>query len=143
MAKSKKICLSKVPNSKVIANNLPNSVNDTIAWNFRYVELNHPSLKCTYRDFLKYSKLIVERFEGKSIREIEREDSSNHYWNDNAQLSKDFIEIIKSKHIEQEQFFQLRMSSKFRIFGFVRGNIFNIVCFDFNHEVYKVHKKHT
>lgn len=59
MAKNKKICLSKVPNSKVIANNLPNSVNNTIVWNFRYVELNHPYMRSSGSKVLTINSLTV------------------------------------------------------------------------------------
>lgn len=96
-----------------------------------------------YAYFLKFAKDIVDKFEGKTIVEIEKTTNHTHKWYDSSLLDKEFQNILKNKHLEQEQIMQLALDSKTRIWGFVRGNIFHFLCMDFDHSIYKVLKKHT
>lgn len=114
-----------------------------IGWNFKYVELENNKFRCTYKDFLRHSNNIINRFEGKSILEISRLTEHSHQWSDITKIDPDLQKIIEQKHLEQDQLYQLQMNSTFRIWGIIRYNIFHIICFDYDHSGYKTKKKHT
>lgn len=114
-----------------------------IAWNFRYIEKDHPKYKCSFYDFIRSSENIVNRFEGKTIQEIERDSIHNHSWKESDKLDHEFTDILKKKHLDQEEIYQLHLNSATRLWGILRGNIFCIICFDKRHSIYKTQKKHT
>ena len=138
----------KVPNLQKIKNTkeVPQTKeirNYKVGWNFKYIETDHKKYRIKYAYFLIFAKDIVDRFEGKTIAEIEKTTNHTHKWYDSSVLDKEFQNILKNKHLEQEQIMQLALDSKTRIWGFVRGNIFHFLCMDFDHSIYKVLKKHT
>ena len=114
-----------------------------IGWNFGSVEWEHPKFHCTYKDFLKHSKKIIDSFEGKTLSEIENSSAHSHAWQGTDKLDKEFLKIIESKKLEQEQLFQLHLTGKRRLFGYITYNIFHVIAFDHDHTVYKVTKRHT
>lgn len=114
-----------------------------IAWNFKDVEWQHPDFHCTYRDFLERSKQIIDNFEGKTFAQIERDSKHSHGW-ETQKLAKDFQNLLKAKGLEQAVVYQLHITGKCRLFGYITdGNIFHVVAFDNEHKAYPVSKKHT
>ena len=118
MAKQKKVVSSIVPSKRVVD---PSVIRSTqpIAWNFKYVERYDKSFKIAVVDWLRLSRQIIDNFEGKTIPEIERSHKSNHNWQDTSKLSSTFKNILKTKHLEQEEIFQLNLNIKTRIWGFI------------------------
>ena len=119
MAKQKKVVSSIVPSKRVVD---PPVIRSTqpIAWNFKYVERDDKSFKIAVVDWLRLSRQIIDNFEGKTIPEIERSHKSNHNWQDTSKLSSTFKNILKTKHLEQEEIFQLNLNGKTRIWGFIK-----------------------
>lgn len=117
-----------------------------IAWNFKSVELEDPRFSCTVRQFLRYSKIIVDRFEGKTVDTIIQETRHHsHKWEfgEVRRLDPDLQKVLLKHGGEQQDFFQLDLGGKSRLWGFLRENVFCLICFDMEHEGYKVAKKHT
>ena len=119
MAKQKKVVSSIVPSKRVVD---PSVIRSTqpIAWNFKYVERDDKSFKIAVVDWLRLSRQIIDNFEGKTIPEIERSHKSNHNGQDTSKLSSTFKNILKTKHLEQEEIFQLNLNVKTRIWGFIK-----------------------
>ena len=114
-----------------------------IAWNFKDVEWENPDFHCTYRDFLERSKQIVDNFEGKTFAQIERDSKHSHGW-ETQKLAKNFQDLLKSKGLEQAEVYQLHITGKCRLLGYITdGNIFHVIAFDNEHKAYPVSKKHT
>ena len=85
-------------------------------WNFKYIEIDHKKYRIKYAYFLIFAKDIVDRFEGKTIAEIEKTTNHTHKWYDSSLLDKEFQNILKNKNLEQEQIMQLALDSKL-VFG--------------------------
>lgn len=141
--KNKKALLNFPSKTKKQIGVQPNFNTLPIGWNFKYVELENSIFRCSFKDFLKYSRDIVDRFEEKSLVDISQETDHSHSWDNATKLHPELQKIFKQKHIDQELIYQLQMNSKFRIWGFVRLNIFHVVCFDYEHKGYKTYKRHT
>ena len=151
MPKSKRLSIPAIKNIKTAGqqkhvgklNTTPKTTQFKIAWNFKDVEWEHPDFHCTYRDFLERSKQIVDNFEGKTFAQIERDSKHSHGW-ETQKLAKDFLNLLKSKGLEQVEVYQLHITGKCRLFGYITdGNIFHVIAFDNEHKAYPVSKKHT
>ncbi len=118
-----------------------------IAWNFHLLEFDHAYYGWTLRKLMVYVKKLVDRYEDKTISEIERASGNNHnhFWgnDDLKKLDPDLQKILSKKFKDQAQVFQFQLTSKVRVWGIVEGNIFNIVCLDEEHKGYKTKKKNT
>ena len=80
----------EVPQTKEIRNY-------KVGWNFKYIETDHKKYRIKYAYFLKFAKDIVDRFEGKTIAEIEKTTNHTHKWYDSSLLDKEFQNILNKQ----------------------------------------------
>ena len=114
-----------------------------IGWNFGKMDQTKSfEWRCTFKRLSKFKDRLIA-LEGKSFQQIEKEDKSNHAWEDTSNFNKEFLNAIEGKGVELIDLWQLRLGGDVRLFGTREKNIFIVRWLDMNHTVYKVDKKHT
>ena len=116
---------------------------DPIGWNFSLMdETSGLPWVCTYKKLAKYRQQLLS-LEGKSFLELEQDNKSNHCWESYDFFDNRAQEFLKNAKFDIGILWQLRLSSRTRIFGIRNKNIFKILWLDEQHQIYKVSKKNS
>lgn len=144
-AKKKLARLNKVNRIPKISNPDPDYFSAPIGWNFSMMDSDSGfPWSCTYSKLTRFRQSILS-IEGKSFKDIERENTSNHNWDDYDVLdararARDYL--LKHK-IDPGALWQIRLGAKVRLFGVRVHNIFKILWLDTEHQIYKTEKRNT
>ena len=128
----------------ILPDNSKDYLNKKPAWRFTYCDTNSKYNISQCKESL-FEKL--KSFESMTYNEIfYKSNYQNHQISKNR--NKDFDNYIKDKLNkydldESEPIYSLRLDNKTRIYGFIADDIFYILAYDDEHELYKVYKSHT
>lgn len=121
-------------------------------FHFEYVDRDGPFAFNPYCSKFKSDDFIekIINFSSMTWMEIAREThdygkSKHHYLKDMSKMSKDAIERLKIKKLDDlhEELYSFAFTNLLRIIGLREGDNFYILWYDSKHEVYPSAKKHT
>jgi hypothetical protein len=146
----KTVAKKPVASKKVLVEKV--STNDCkIIWKFDLLDLSGRfAFNLNRIDF--NSKEVLEKiihFSNMTWREVlfatHDAGKSKHHLLDPSSLSKEAIERLEAKHLEEasDSIFSFALQNKLRIIGIRDGEFFHVVWYDPNHEFCPSHKRNT
>ncbi|WP_437833802.1 hypothetical protein [Sorangium sp. So ce1153] len=118
--------------------------NQGIVWRVGSFDLDHPRewLKEERADTILHIIGRLKIYEGYTWSQLDRLSEQNHRWEDWSKWEESSRDRLRYLCLDdQEHWYQLDISKLGRLFGFRIGNVFNVVWWDRDHEVYKTKRK--